>query len=58
MTFASEMVSDPFMLRSREEVSTYLATHDVQTHMQQALQHIVNELTPEPLLSRSKFFAA
>ena len=45
-------------LRSREEVSTYLAKHDVQTHMQQALQHIVNELAPEPLLFLSKFFAA
>ena len=44
--------------RTREEVSTYLATHDVQTHMQQALQHIVNELAPEPLLFLSKFFAA
>ena len=45
-------------LRSREEVSNYLETHDVQTHMQQALQHIVNELAPEPLLFLSKFFAA
>ena len=45
-------------LRSREEVSTYLEKHDVQTHMQQALQHIVNELAPEPLLFLSKFFAA
>ena len=45
-------------LRSREEVSNYLVKHDVQTHMQQALQHIVNELAPEPLLFLSKFFAA
>ena len=45
-------------LRTKEEVSAYLATHDLQAHMQQALQHVVNEQTPEPLLVLSKFFAA
>jgi Ca2+-binding EF-hand superfamily protein len=45
-------------LRTKEEVNAYLSTHDLQAHMQQALQHVVNEQTPEPLLVLSKFFAA
>ena len=39
-------------------VNAYLAKHGLQTHVQAALQHVVNEQSPEPLLVFSKFFAA
>lgn len=46
------------MLRTFEDVHAYLAKHGLQTHVQAALQHVVNQQSPEPLLVFSKFFAA
>lgn len=44
-------------LQPKVVVTAYLADHSLQTHMQAALQHVVNEMSTEPLLVLSKFFA-
>jgi serine/threonine protein phosphatase PrpC len=48
----------PLRMHSAEVVNAYLAKHGLQTHVQAALQHVVNEQSSEPLLVFSKFFAA
>ena len=43
-------------LHSKETVQAYLSTYNLQQIMQEALQHVVNEQSPEPLLVLSDYF--
>ena len=44
-------------LRSKTEVQDYIENHALHGHFEAALQHVVNEMSVEPLLTLSQFFA-
>ena len=44
-------------LRPRAEVDAYILQHGLQIQMEAGLQHVVNEMSPTPLLVLSTFFA-
>ena len=46
------------MMHSKDEVSAYLEKHQLQAKLQEALQHVVSEMSPSPMDALSKFFAA
>ena len=45
------------MLRPMAEIRMYVEQHGLQDHLQQALQHVVNDMPTTPLLALSKYFA-